>query len=133
MSYTITTPIRPLKAHDSKGGHVEVKHIEKSLSYLRNRLVNEPKLHLASSFWNIKAANIAINYAVMMKFDDIIKWLATPTSNAKKTYRVNLPINCRIGYSIRKRDSKLAYCKIIRLTLARLTPHDFFILTAFPQ
>ncbi len=133
MSNSITTPIRPLREHDLRGGHIEEKHINKDLLYLRNRLKNEPKIPVASSFWNIKAGNIAINYLVMVKLEDIIKWLTTNTSKPIKFYRAQLPINCRIGYSIRRRDGKLVYCRSVGLYLARITPRNFFILSAFPQ
>ncbi len=50
---------RTIETHDVLGGHTYTKHIDKSIEWLKQRLIKEPDIPFASSFKNAEAANRA--------------------------------------------------------------------------
>lgn len=74
---------RTVETHDILGGHTDIKHIGKSVEWLKQRLVIEPEIPFASSFKNAEAANRAEMIFVKRfekeagewaKFGDINDW-----------------------------------------------------------
>lgn len=67
---------KSLELDELLGGHSITKHVGKSESWLRQRLLNEPETKSASSFRNYETANKVVAEAIKDNTDTIEKWLS---------------------------------------------------------
>lgn len=65
---------RTVETHDILGGHTDIKHISKSVEWLKQRLVKEPNIRFASTFKNAEAANRAEMKFVKQFEREINEW-----------------------------------------------------------
>ncbi len=65
-----------LKMEGFKNGHLLTRDSGKSVNYLKRRLVNEPRLEFATTFYNTAIATKAVRQNLSHNADDISKWLA---------------------------------------------------------
>jgi RHS repeat-associated protein len=116
-----------LEAHESRGGHVIAKHVDRSEAQLRARLQEEPNIPIASTFPNRFEAESALSNAMrnnQKKIDDFVK------GKAKKLI-INEKVSIPVG--VVRKSGKLEPLLSIRLVLQRdvNSPLGYFILTGF--
>jgi hypothetical protein len=129
----LLSPLRNLFDHDNMGGHTCVKHVNLTLADLRKRLVTEPRISVASSFWCLEAANASVCYLTMSNLDTIIHWIDM-SNTGRKVFGGPIPIKSSIGYGVLRRTNKLVRCSTAEMVLQRIPSRDIFrIVTAYPS
>jgi hypothetical protein len=126
----VATPVRGLRGHDASGGHTITRHVDISIPDLRMRLITEG-IQRASRFWDLSAAQAAVNYAVTLHFEPIFDWLVAGQLN-RFTLSVPAPGSTCIGFSVARNADGFEYARTIRIVLERLG-NSFYILTAYPE
>lgn len=76
------------------GGHSIDKHVGKSESWLRQRLLNEPETKSASSFRNYETANRVVAEAIKDNIDTIERWLS---GSSDKPLKLNVIADNPVG------------------------------------
>ncbi len=127
--YSEIVPGGGLEAHESRGGHVIAKHVERSEAQLRARLEAEPNIPIASTFPNRSAAEAVLSNVMrnnQKKIDDFVK------GKAKKLV-INEMVSAPAGVGVVRSSGKLEPLLSIRLVLQRdvNSPLGYFILTGF--
>ncbi|WP_174823813.1 RHS repeat-associated core domain-containing protein, partial [Pseudomonas koreensis] len=127
--YSEIVPGGGLEAHESRGGHVIAKHVERSEAQLRARLQAEPHIPIASTFPNRFEAEAALSNVMrnnQKKIDDFVK------GKAKKLV-INEKASIPAGVGVVRKSGKLEPLLSIRLVLQRdaKSPLGYFILTGF--
>lgn len=75
---------KDLSLDELLGGHSIKMHVGKSESWLRKRLIDEPKTKYASSFNNYETANKVIGSAIKENTSNIEKWLSSGSDKPLK-------------------------------------------------
>ncbi|EUB87800.1 RHS repeat protein [Pseudomonas sp. GM30] len=127
--YSEIVPGGGLEAHESRGGHVIAKHVERSEAQLRARLKAEPNIPIASTFPNRFEAEAALSNVMrsnQKKIDDFLK------GKAKKLV-INEQVSVPAGVGVVRKSGKLEPLFSIRLVLQRdvKSPLGYYILTGF--
>ncbi|WP_222833344.1 RHS repeat protein [Pseudomonas sp. SC3(2021)] len=118
-----------LNAHESRGGHVIAKHVERSEAQLRARLQAEPNIPIASTFPDRFEAEAALSNVMrnnQKKIDEFLKGKA-------QRFVINERVSAPAGVGIVRKSGKLEPLFSIRLVLQReaKSPLGYFILTGF--
>ncbi|MGF6656870.1 hypothetical protein OKW34_007460 [Paraburkholderia youngii] len=125
-----------LQMHEAKalnpklGGHTIKEHIGKSEEYLRARLRKYPKMDVASSFYDLKTAELAISRIVRINSIKIRSW-----SRSRPNYHLVLNENAGrdIGYGVVRETGELIRLHGIRLVLKHETYNGmpYYIITSY--
>lgn len=117
-----------LRGQDVRGGHIEQRHVGKTVEELADRARAEG-LPYASSFANARDAEKAIETTLRLKAEEVSEWLTT--GSRKK--RLDLSLDGVIGVSVDAAGTARDVSGI-RIILVRAdTAPGYRILTAFPQ
>ncbi|WP_305886539.1 RNase A-like domain-containing protein, partial [Pseudomonas sp. AD21] len=127
--YSEIVPGGGLEAHESRGGHVIAKHVDRSEAQLRARLQEEPNIPIASTFPNRFEAEAALSNVIrnnQKKIDDFVK-------GKMKKFVINEKVSAPAGVGVVRKSGKLEPLLSIRLVLQRdvKSPLGYFILTGF--
>ncbi|WP_025113388.1 RHS repeat-associated core domain-containing protein, partial [Pseudomonas sp. H1h] len=127
--YSEIVPGGGLEAHESRGGHVIAKHVDRSEAQLRARLQEEPNIPIASTFPNRFEAEAALSNVIrnnQKKIDDFVK-------GKTKKFVINEKVSAPAGVGVVRKSDKLEPLLSIRLVLQRdvKSPLGYFILTGF--
>ena len=126
----LISPVRSLTGHESLGGHSCRKHVGKSVDELKRRLLSEPRIPSASTFWTIESATASVCYLTVTNVLNIIDW-GCGTSQ-RLTIEEAVPVRASVGYSVLRGSNKVVLCKRVRMVLEKDRGYDFHIVTAFP-
>ena len=126
----IVAPIMSLLAHETVGGHACQRHVGKSIDELKSRLLGQPHIPAASTFWSIESATASVCYLTATNIPRIIDWAC----GGPQRLQIGgvIPVRSSVGYSVIRGARRIALCKGARMVLERDTGHDFHILTTFP-
>ena len=131
-SRLITVPLRSLDQHDIMGGHTISRHIKKKKEYLKQRLIQQPKVNKMSTFWDSRIAKACINYVISEQLEHILTWLVINTSVKRLTLQTRVPVYTSVGIALSKGSNKIELLKGVKVILEKIAPDNFIILTAFP-
>jgi hypothetical protein len=120
--------------HEQLGGHTIATHVGKTVGWLQQRLVRDPTIPAASSFYDINTAENAINQALQANHTAFHNWLASKSRVSAFDHDVGyaigtmLPRNPPTGVATPLQATK------VRVVVERLTGTypNFRIQTAFP-
>lgn len=120
-----------LVVHERAGGHTLARHVGITEASLVNRLVTQPTLPRASSFFNREIAEQTISDAMDANQTQIVNWLATATARLSIYHRVNQAI----GISLAQNNLHPAIAQNLRIILKRdaTVSLGYYILTAYPE
>jgi len=139
----ITLPIK-LNAHENitgpGQGHTVAKHVGKDDNFLRNRLINEPQIPAATSFFNLAQAEAVINDALAAKKAAIENWLqiggipvfALPFTGVSIGYGFQRPIVYPHDPAQIAKQPKEGFSNV-RIVLRKGGTFGWYIVTSFPE
>ncbi len=121
-----------LPTHENCGGHTIERHIEKSDSYLRNRL-NNSNISAASTFYNFnQAGQIIYNtiYYYNSNYNRVNNWL----NSSSTSYLVLYYTHYKVLGKVMNRNYSTFESKSIKVVLAKsnCSSYPFRIVTAYP-
>ena len=126
----LIAPVRSLAGHENLGGHSCQRHVGKSVPELKSRLLSEPTIPSASTFWTIESATASVCYLTVTNILDIIDWGCS--TRQRFTIEEAIPVRTSVGYSVLRGSNKVVLCKRARMVLEKDSGYDFHIVTAFP-
>lgn len=87
-----------LIAHEQAGGHTLAKHVGLTINQLFDRLANDPKPMIVSSFTDQAIAEQVIADAINANSGNISAWLQTNLPNILRIrYNANIPIGISLA------------------------------------
>ncbi|WP_434710338.1 RHS domain-containing protein [Pseudomonas sp. R1-1] len=127
--YSEIVPGGGLAAHESRGGHAIARHVNRSETQLRARLITEPNIPIASTFHNRTEAEAALSHVINSNKVNIDDFLAGNANNFVINERMSAPA----GIGVVRQSGTLEPLFSIRLVLRRdaTSPLGYFILTGF--
>ncbi len=123
---------RDLSQDESRGGHTLKKHVGRSDNDLRERLARERQISAASTYADRRTAETFVGGCLDENQVHIRQWL-------DKDRHPNLALDCvgdpawPIGRSLRRGESQPEPCSNATLVLKWVPPHDYFVLTSYPD
>lgn len=123
-------PSGGLKAHETAGGHLLLKHVGQSEGALMTRLANEPKISGSSSFYNRTTAENAVSQILDANQMKITDWLNGSSGRLRLDYSFPSPI----GISVIRGATSANDVGSARVILGRDSsmPLGYKIITGFP-
>src|ERR1700733_11448822 len=137
MSVTLTASSQThidLSQHERCGGHTLSNHVAKTDFWLRQRLVSDPAIPLASSFPDSATAETAVNAAVQANLSGLNAWLGSTRAQD----RFDHDVGTTIGVGFHRRlppyivgPITLTKVRVIVKKASGATPTPFLVLSAF--
>jgi len=121
-----------LTANEELGGHVLQFHVGLDASELSARLVADPRLRIASSFYNRAIAESAIAEAIGANSTDISLWLA---GAQQRLVSPAVGLSGAVGLSLTRGSVSPIAASAVRVVLDRsaASPIGYIIRTAYPE
>ena len=123
MAETVTrlVPGGGLLAHEGLGnGHTLAKHVGKDGAYLRNRLLTEPGLRAASTFYDRRSAEECLALLIEAHTAEMEVWLRTGDDQLVLSGRAIRPV----GWVLTRAATRPIEATGIRLVLVRSSAID---------
>ena len=120
-----------LEAHELFGGHTLDRHVGKSVEFLKERFIRDPKIMESSSFYNRAIAENSISKAIHERKIEIDEWLQNP----QKPFLViegdsKVPIGHYIARNSDVVKNMNTFCVV--LVIDKKSPIGYKIKTAYP-
>jgi filamentous hemagglutinin len=124
-------PMPVLVDHEAAGGHLIAKHVGKTDVELVARLVAEPGITGASTFYDLAAAARAVEETIKANEAAIGIWLSGSGYKRNYQHRVSMPV----GRVLTPGASSPADSSSVRIVVVRnaAMPGGFLVLTGYPQ
>lgn len=122
-----------LVAEEAAGGHTIARHVGRSETQLRQRLIDQPKIPAASSFRTLGDAERAVSAALRANRSAIQAWASSATANTTKAF--SYAAGRDIGYGVVRSTGQLTNMSNMTLVLRKTIVQNrvYFVLTAFPK
>jgi len=116
---------------EERGGHTLERHVARTDEQLRERLQRERNISAASTWTDRETAEETIAEALRAERGRIESWRRRGYPRAN----VALHYNARrdIGRSLRQGETETVRCRDAVIVLRADGPHDYYVLTAYPE
>ena len=119
---------RSLEYYERQGGHTIRRHVGKSKSELKQRLLKSNRISAASTFFNKEIAHAVIRESLRRYHNRIQKWRSLQKKKLILRYR-SLRV---LGQGFFRNDMKFHNLKSAIIVLKRKGRKRFYVLTAYP-
>ncbi|MDF0606628.1 hypothetical protein HZU77_013340 [Neisseriaceae bacterium TC5R-5] len=121
-----------LLEHEAMGGHTLARHINRTEKQLRARLVAEPNLKAASSFYHLQAAESAVSQVLARNATRINAWAKNASLGSRLP--LNEDLGSVLGHGVVRRTGKLTpMTKVfVMLECVKRNGVPYYVLTAYP-
>ncbi|MBL9003135.1 MAG: hypothetical protein JNJ46_02750, partial [Myxococcales bacterium] len=116
-----------LRENEERGGHILAKHVGKSEEQLRQRLMDEEHLKVASSFKDEHTAQHVVSAALEKNQAAIDDWLKRPLKPLRLTHEGA----SELGIALNRDASTARPSNVARLVLQSDSQGGFYVLTAY--
>jgi hypothetical protein len=120
---------RPLQGNEGPNGHVQSKHVGKTVGELQKRLDSEKNIRASSSFTDYETAQRVIHDAVKANDEEIKSWLKNSKNNPLELELIG---NSPLGITIRRGQPPAATSNA-RVVLKKDGRGGFYYHTAYPN
>jgi hypothetical protein len=122
-----------LAEEEAAGGHTLLKHVGRTEAQLRTRLAQEFNIPAASTFNNLRDAEMAVSQVVRANKTAIEQWAKVAATNSKMTLTADLGRVVGRGV-VRSTNQMQNMTKVIVVLKKVLTQNRvYFVLTSFPK
>ncbi|MDF0553646.1 RNase A-like domain-containing protein [Kamptonema sp. UHCC 0994] len=130
-----SSPLVPgggLTSHEQAGGHTLAKHVALTEAELANRLANDPKPMITSTFCDRSTAETTISEAIQANELLISAWLS---KNPTQALRIRYNFSSPIGISLARSATNTLPANRVSVVLKpdANSPLGYYILTAYPE
>lgn len=130
-----SSPLVPgggLTSHEQAGGHTLAKHVALTETELANRLANDSKPMIVSTFCDRSIAETTISEAIQTNDGIISTWLSgNPTQVLKIRYNFSSPIGITLTRSATNTVPTNRVSVVLKPDAS--LPLGYYILTAYPE
>jgi len=120
-----------LASHEAAGGHTISRHVAKTETELAQRLVSQPRIPGASTFFDMSTAEAAVADAIAMEQANINTWL----QSSYRRYTFSKPLSRDVGIYLKRNASHSIKAWKVRIVLER-DPNmqtGYKIITSYPE